>query len=349
MRPDILVLGAGGVLGEAWLTGMLAGVEDGSGLDLRGCEYFLGTSAGALVAARLAAGERLRRPSRTPDPGSGPARPDPGQLVAVGTRQVPRRPPSIAAVTRSAIGLAERTVNAATGWGLSVALGASAPVLPAGLALAAPGGAVARAAALRMLPRPAGEFTELRSELDGLAARFDGRLRIVAVARASGRRIVFGRPGAPRATVADAVQASCAVPWLVAPIRIGVVEYVDGGFWSPTNLDVAPAARDTQVLCLSPTAATPFAASRTPAWGSALAAMWPPKSPLSDPDRLTPVARRLSRAVTLVEATSLRGRRAQVGLVAPDDETAAVIGGDLMDAARVEEILSAGYQQGLRL
>ena len=27
-RPDILVLGAGGLLGEAWMVGVLAGIED---------------------------------------------------------------------------------------------------------------------------------------------------------------------------------------------------------------------------------------------------------------------------------------------------------------------------------
>jgi predicted acylesterase/phospholipase RssA len=44
------------------------------------------------------------------------------------------------------------------------------------------------------------------------------------------------------------------VPWLFAPVTIGTREYVDGGVWSPTNLDAAPAGRDTHVLCLNPTA-----------------------------------------------------------------------------------------------
>ena len=44
------------------------------------------------------------------------------------------------------------------------------------------------------------------------------------------------------------------MPWLFAPLRIGDREYVDGGVWSPTNLDVAPAGRETHVLCLNPTA-----------------------------------------------------------------------------------------------
>lgn len=355
-RPDILVLGSGGVLGEAWLTGVLAGIEDGAALDLRGCEYFVGTSAGAVVAARLAAGERPRRPldlgaSRPLDAGESGS--DSEVAVAAGTDGGRGPQLSITAAARSALTVAERTVataaeraGAVAAWGATVALNASAPVMPIGLALAAPGGALARAAALWGLPRPPGEFSELRDELDRLSARFDGRLRVVAVARASGRRAVFGQPGAPHARVADAVEASCAVPWLVGPVQIGGAEYVDGGIWSPTNLDVAPARRDTQVLCLSPTASL-FGPPRTSPAAPASAARWPPKSPLVG--ALSPVARRVSRSVTLLEATALRGRRAAVRLVAPDEEAAAAIGEDLMDSIRADHVLGVGYRQGLRL
>ena len=62
-RPDVLVLGGGGVLGEAWMMGVLAGIEDGDRVDLRGCEHFVGTSAGSIVAAHLVAGDPPRRPS----------------------------------------------------------------------------------------------------------------------------------------------------------------------------------------------------------------------------------------------------------------------------------------------
>ena len=43
------------------------------------------------------------------------------------------------------------------------------------------------------------------------------------------------------------------------PIHIGGREYVDGGVWSLTNIDVAPARRDTEVLCLSVTHSLPLA------------------------------------------------------------------------------------------
>src|SRR5437763_13358262 len=64
-RPDVLVLGGGGVLGEAWMMGVLAGIEDATGFDLRECEHFVGTSAGSIVAAQLASGQHPRRPSAT--------------------------------------------------------------------------------------------------------------------------------------------------------------------------------------------------------------------------------------------------------------------------------------------
>ena len=60
-RPDVLVLGAGGTLGEAWMRGLLAGLEAAGGPDMRACEYFVGTSAGSIVAATLAAGRPPRR------------------------------------------------------------------------------------------------------------------------------------------------------------------------------------------------------------------------------------------------------------------------------------------------
>src|SRR5947208_10941328 len=62
-RPDVLVLGGGGLIGVEWLMGVLAGIEDASGFDLRDCEHFVGTSAGSIVSAGLAAGHRPRRPA----------------------------------------------------------------------------------------------------------------------------------------------------------------------------------------------------------------------------------------------------------------------------------------------
>src|SRR5438874_12672009 len=54
--PEMLVLGAGGILGEAWLSGLLAGLEEEGAFDACDCGGYLGTSAGSIVAAALAAG-----------------------------------------------------------------------------------------------------------------------------------------------------------------------------------------------------------------------------------------------------------------------------------------------------
>ena len=74
LLPDVLVLAGGGILGEAWMTGLLAGVEDAAALDFRGVESFVGTSAGSIVAARLASGRALRRPADGALDGAGGSR-----------------------------------------------------------------------------------------------------------------------------------------------------------------------------------------------------------------------------------------------------------------------------------
>src|SRR3954469_21379213 len=75
-EPDVLVLGGGGILGEGWMNGVLAGIEDASGVRFADCRAFVGTSAGSIVAARLVAGRELRRPGRRPRAaqGAGPPR-----------------------------------------------------------------------------------------------------------------------------------------------------------------------------------------------------------------------------------------------------------------------------------
>jgi NTE family protein len=74
-------------------------------------------------------------------------------------------------------------------------------------------------------------------------------LRIAAVRRATGERIVFDRNGP--AELVDAVAASCAVPGIWPAVRIGDEEYVDGGIHSTTNADLAVGA--DRVLVLVPT------------------------------------------------------------------------------------------------
>ena len=305
--PDVLVLGAGGTLGEAWMRGLLNGLGARNGVDYRTCEYFLGTSAGSIVAAALAGGRAPEAGDRAAVDWAAAAA---GELVpaeAEGGR--------LAAASRAALLGAART-----------GMAAATPLAPMALAATAPGGAAARALALARAPRPTRTLTGLATRIDSLGARFDGRLRVAAVDRRTGRRVLFGAPGAPQATVAEAVLASCAVPWLFAPVEIGGREYVDGAVWSPTNLDAIPVADGARVLCLDPIG------SATGAPGAAAGAR-----------------RSVVRAAVLTETLALRARGAEVTTVAPDGEAAAAIASDMMDARRREAVLDAAVAQGVRL
>ena len=291
----VLVLGVGGILGEAWMWGYLGGAQRATGEDFRRAKQLIGTSAGSIVAARLAGGEDPRRGEE--------------RIRWDGEVEPERRPGAL----RAALERASR-----------VSLGAISPLAAPALSAATPGGALARAAVLARVPAGRIELRDLRSRMDALGPRFDGRLNIVAVDRGSGRRVVFGADGAPEAGVGDAVAASCAIPGYFAPVEIGGREYVDGGVWSPTNLDLARAGRGDRVLCLVPTAAmgtAPALALR------GLAAGW--------------------RLATAVEAAAARRRGAVVEIVGPDTDAARAIGGGPHEPARRRAgVLAAGFAAG---
>jgi NTE family protein len=295
--PDALVLGVGGVLGEAWMSGVLGGIASVANATFAGTDLVVGTSAGSIVAAYLVAGEPLRAPGTTPSD-------DPPALSPSGNG-----------------GFRGRLLERAGALGLS----AGAPLAPLALAATAPAGHVARAALLSRLPSGRLDLRELGARVDSLGARFDGRLRIVAVDRAAGRRVVFGSSSPPEATVGEAVEASCAVPGLFRPVTIGGRAYVDGGVWSPTNLDVIPHSRGAQVLCLTPTGRTGAVRSPTFVW------------------------RAMSRSATTVEVAALRRRGVTVRVVAPDTGSALAMGEDLMDHLPRDRVFSAGWRQGRAL
>jgi NTE family protein len=99
---------------------------------------------------------------------------------------------------------------------------------------------------------------------------------------------------------------------------------VDGGVWSPANLDIAPVGPGTRVLCLVPTAAL-LAGNRIAV--RVLARSWQP-------------------AIT-VEAAGARRRGARVTIIGPDAGSNAAMGADLMDASRREQVARAGFAQGM--
>jgi len=284
---DVLVLGGGGIVGEAWMSAVLSGLDEG-GFNARGCRAYVGTSAGSIVAASLVAGVDPRSrlgtlPAASAQPGA--PGPQPGAPLA-------------------------RVLGDAAG-------AAGARLASLALAATAPAGAAVRRAALSRVPPGRRSLDVLRREIERLGIVWDGRLRVAVVELDSGRRVVFGSRDAPDIPVAVAVEASCAIPGYFRPVSAGGHTYVDGGAWSPTNMDAAPAGRGDTVLCLNPT--------------GTLAA---------------------SRAAATAEALALRRRGAHVTTVNPDAATAAALGGglaNLMDPSRRDAVIETGLAQGRRL
>lgn len=244
-----LVLGAGGVVGQAYHSGVLAVLEHDYGFDARTADMIVGTSAGSItgtllrfgvssgdlaawtVKAPLSGEDRfLRRMAQMPDPEFAPLRP----------LEILRRPMRLPGP--------EMVRRALTHpWRFRP--------LAAGLSLLAPGqhDIVAQLAALRELEKSSWPARDLW---------------ICAVRRRDGRRVVFGRPGSPPAPIHLAMAASCAVPGYFAPVRIGDRSYVDGGVHSPTNAAVLRGQDLDLVIVISPMSGPPgpglnlYAASR---------------------------------------------------------------------------------------
>jgi NTE family protein len=299
--PDALVLGGGGTLGEAWMSSLLAGLEQGEEFDARACGCYVGTSAGSIVAASLVAG--LAPDARL----GGPA---PAGVAADGEAGV--RAPGMETSLRQALGGIGELAGAA-----------AAPLASLALASTARGGALLRRGILRAVPRGDRSLSELGRMVEQAGVRWDGRLRVVALELATGRRVVFGAADAPRVSVSLAVQASCAVPGVFRPVLADGRTYIDGGAWSPTNIDAAETDRGARVLCLNPTG------SLRPAVGSLAGAFGP-----------------VSRGLAATEALALRRRGVSVTTINPDAASTAAMGFNLMDPARRLEVIAAGLAQG---
>jgi NTE family protein len=298
--PDAIVLGGGGLLGEAWMSALLAGLEDSTEFDARASACYVGTSAGSIVAASLAAGL------------------EPGARLG--------RLSDLAASSADGPEERERAFGSAFAVAAKLAGAAATPLAPFAFASTAAGGAMLRRTALRGIPEGKRSLEELGRQVELSGVSWDGRLRIVAVERESGRRMVFGAPGAPDVPVSSAVQASCAIPGYFRPIKAHGRSYVDGGLWSPTNIDVAEVSSGQHVLCLNPTGALRSA-------GRAL----------------TGAIGTFSRAVTSAEALVLKNRGAIVTTINPDPQSADAMGGNLMDARPRQAVIEAGLAQGRRL
>jgi NTE family protein len=229
-----LVLGAGGVLGGAWLTGALHALADETDWDPGSADFIVGTSAGSMVGALSAAGV------------------PPWFMVAhsagetfEGVMAADGKPAAEADRSAGAVFRLHRGIPAIGPGSLRMALTAlSNPLRHTPLQLLAgwlPAGFVSTDSLKDVVRRAVPERWVDHPNYWAVACSYQ-----------TGRRIPFGRLDAPNVEIADAVAASCAIPGFYRPVRIGSRRYVDGGVCSASNLDLLAGRGLDLVICLNP-------------------------------------------------------------------------------------------------
>lgn len=239
-----LVLGAGGILGAAWINGVLEGLRRATGFQVPDAALTVGTSAGAFIGAMLANGVPSAAiygqcTGETDDS----VHPKVQALVAridrehngpwlqrfPVSRRMPR--PVLAGPRLAWRGLWQRGLL-------------SPELVLAGLA----GDGLFDARSLATLVRTSSESRIAPHSTYGWPRR---PLWLVSCELEHGTRVVFGRDG-PLVPLDVAVRASAAIPGVFAPQRIEGRRHVDGGVLSATNLDLMAGLDLDLVLVLSP-------------------------------------------------------------------------------------------------
>lgn len=293
-----LVLGAGGVLGAAWTIGALAAVRDEYGWDPREADVLVGTSAGSVLAASLGCGlgvdELLGHQRGLPVPGIE------YDHAAAGNGLPPLPRPGIG----SPRGLARAALHPFR----TTPMMALSTVFPVG----------------RGSLEPVGRLVDAVADDDGWSRH--PKTWIVTMDYDGGRRVVFGRDGAPRARLRDAVMASCAIPGWYAPVRIGSSRYVDGGTCSPTSLDLVASLGLDEVVVLSPMTSLDYDAPTT---------------------MDARIERRLRRVITkrvVAEVKKVAATGTKVTLLGPGADDLRGIGSNMMDPRRRTRVLETSLR-----
>ena len=216
-----LVLGGGGITGIAWEIGVLAGLAE-AGVDLTGADLIVGTSAGSVVGAQVAAG---------------------AELSAMYARQLePAAGEKAARLNRATI--------AQFGWAMLRSCGDHD-------AFRSRIGSLALAAEKAGLtPSEQERLDVIGARL--VSTEWPERPYVcTAVDADSGEFRTFDRDsGVP---LVSAVAASCAVPGVYPPVSIDGRRYVDGGMRSAANADLAAGYDRLVVLAPIPRGIGPMA------------------------------------------------------------------------------------------
>ena len=248
-----LVLGGGGITGIAWEAGVLMGLRD-RGIDTARWDLVVGTSAGAIVGAKVLA---------EPDFDAWFA----GQLLqATRDDDVPIRTMG----GRVAAGFLRAGRSRGLGWMPRVWVAAFAletivrlragrrgrPRAPGPAArpgpqtMGPPAADLVRLGTFGIAARTASEtlyLSVIKQTLQPIAA-WPAALTVTAIDVRTGEGVAIdARAGVPFFV---AVAASCAVPGLMPPVTIGARRYMDGGMASQTHADLA--AGHDEVLVVAP-------------------------------------------------------------------------------------------------
>jgi NTE family protein len=299
------VLGAGGVLGAAWMAGALSAVQERVGYPLDEADVIVGTSAGSVLAAALRCGvpiEQIVAHQRGVGFGAVPGLADIDRDSGV-------RPP----LPRLRLGSARLLVATARAPHRLHPRVAASAFLPMGRAHHRSLGQLVHA----LVPDGAGPTRWATTMWP------DRETWIVCVDYEAGRRVVFGREGAPTATLPDAVVASCSIPGWHEPKVIGGRPYIDGGVRSPTSLDLVARLELDEVFVLAPLASYTMDSSRNPAVkAERFVRQW--------------ATAELRRDIAKVEATGVR-----VVALTPGPDDLSAMGFNLMDWTRRQRVLES--------
>src|SRR4051812_3998214 len=234
-----LVLGGGGFTGGVYQIGALRALDLLSvNRSVNQFDVYVGTSAGALIAALAANGvtpEQMMRVvnNQTPTPFRDI---NLDMLLRPNYREFARKGVQLPLQLMGLARIIGRNLRALSPVDLAIAL---AEALPSGLYTGA--GIERYVRAVLADPDRTDDFRLLQTELYLAATDLD-----------TCERIVFGAEGWDDVPISRAVAASAALPMLYKPVEVKGRELVDGGIVSTTNLDIAVEAGAEFIVVVNP-------------------------------------------------------------------------------------------------